>query len=51
MNIPPSEVNQNWGNASSQTTNNGNLQTNFIPKKVTISYDGPLPQNEQDGSE
>jgi hypothetical protein len=52
INIPSSElVNQNWENASSSTANNRRLQTNFIPKKVTISYDGPLPQNEQDDSE
>ncbi len=51
INILPGEVNQSLGNSTDQTTKNEPLQTNLIPKKVTISYDGPLPNNETDDSE
>lgn len=46
--VPPGEIDQNAENTSSQNTNDEPIQPNFIPKKVKISYDGPLPYNEQD---
>ena len=51
INILPGEVNQSLENSTAQTTKNEPLQTNLIPKKVTISYDGPLPNIETDDSE
>jgi signal peptidase I len=50
---PPSEVDQIWEEDDSIQNveiNNEYLQPNFIPKKVTIAYDGPLPYNDQDES-
>ena len=47
MSIPPSADDQSWKKASDLAANNAPLQTNFIPKKVVIAYDGPLPQDEQ----
>jgi signal peptidase I len=41
---------QNWEDESSQSANNEHLHTGFIPKKMTISYDGPLPYTEHDDS-
>ncbi|MEI2651853.1 MAG: hypothetical protein V9G12_06820 [Microthrixaceae bacterium] len=51
VNILPVKVNQNLENIASPIVNNEQLQTNFIPKKVVISYDGPLPPDEQYDSE
>jgi len=51
INILPGEVNQSLENLTSQAAKNEPLQTNLIPKKVTISYDGPLPNIETDDSE
>jgi len=45
--VPSSEVDQSLDDMSNQIINNDHLAPNFIPKKVVISYDGPLPYNEQ----
>ena len=51
VNILPVKINQNLENIAPPIVNNEQLQTNFIPKKVVISYDGPLPPDEEYDSE
>ena len=51
VNILPVKVNPNLENIATPIVNNEQVQTNFIPKKVVISYDGPLPPDEQYDSE
>jgi hypothetical protein len=47
VNILPVKTNQDLENVTVQPISNNHFQTNFIPKKVVIAYDGPLPQEEQ----
>jgi len=45
--IPSGEVEPELENISNHSASDDPSQPNFIPKKITIAYSGPLPTNEQ----
>jgi signal peptidase I len=49
--ISPNEFDQDMGNGPYQPMNNEHAPINSLPKKVVISYDGPLPYNDQDNAD
>ena len=48
--IPAPQVEVPVGLNGNNGNGNGHAPVNFIPKKVVISYDGPLPYNDQEDS-